>query len=163
MLKISNNYNLLFWAFLFQFFFFFLNHCYLIFMCLSPSTHFQFLSLCSVPPACWKDRLRLVCVTLMAYWVLIIYWMRSGHRTIFSTLPWFPWKGKHGMWAEWEPLPSPRVQSTTQNFLFQQCMWPANKQNKQRTVCTSFQEKSFFWQFPLYSLLAANAQTLQAM
>jgi len=67
------------------------NFC-LIFMCLSPPSPFQFLSLCSVPPACWKDMLRFVCVTLMAYLVFITYWTRSGHRIIFSTLPWFPWK-----------------------------------------------------------------------
>lgn len=146
MSKISNNDNLLSEHFSFKWFFpFFFYHFYLIFMCLSPSSHFQFLSLCSVPPVCWEDTLRLVYVTLVVYWVLTIYWIRLGHRKSFSTLPWFSWKGKQGMWAEWEPLHFPRVQSTTHNFLFQQCMWPASKQNKQRTISTSFQGKYFFF------------------
>lgn len=57
---------------------FFFNNFYNFLMCLLPSPHFQFPSLCSVPLACWKDPYRLLYATVIAYWVFIEWDLSTG-------------------------------------------------------------------------------------
>lgn len=159
MSKSLKNDSLLFWALFFKLFLFIYikDHFYLIFMILSPSFHFKFLSQGSVSPAFWMDIFMLVYVTLWFTdsWLYTEWDLSMGQ----SFLPCPSFHGKEST-VEASALFKEFSLQLRISYFSNMCHKLTN-----RTRRCVYPSNIFFFslKFCLYLLLAANTQTPHAM